>query len=349
MFKPDESRKESQESFKKRGRLGSNATASDKNIRVQELHEILIEEKQRNNELENRFEEIHKEMALKSIEMEQRIIKLKETLKKVRNGYVKTQNPIKELEIVDDVNSKLQGSIKEILKEASELVSVKENEIIKSFDFKLSEICAELEDKRKKKNKEIAANKEKEEQYTAEAEMLKKSANYIESRNKNLEEHNKQLKVELNARESELLALKKRILTMTTPLQIRPESQSPFTRIRNPLTAHSLASRSSSSDSRSQRYDTIVLKLKQLIEIERSNLRAAKTAFTAEMEYKTEIEKILRSCVDDVKMEILKKKGQIRKIELDGEKKVILDELLAAEDFLNRVYDRAYPKSLLKR
>ena len=67
------------------------------------------------------------------------------------------------------------------------------------------------------------------------------------------------------------------------------------------------------------------------------------------MEYKNEIEKILRACVEDIKMEILKKKGQSKRGESEHEKKFLIDELMNTEDFLNKVYDRAYPKSLLKR
>ena len=96
-------------------------------------------------------------------------------------------------------------------------------------------------------------------------------------------------------------------------------------RMRNPLNTQSAESRSTSSDSRSQRYETIIQKLKQLLEIERSNLRAAKTAFTVEMEYKTEIEKILRGCIEDIKIEILKKKGQSKKGESENEKKILLN------------------------
>ena len=331
--------------YRKRTRLSSNA--SDKNNRLQELQDMLHEEKLKNASLENRFEEVHHEMAVKSIEMEERIVKLKDTLRRVRNGFLQQQKPLKELEIVEDAHNKLQGTIKEILKDASELASIKENEIIKNFDSKLSEICEELENKRQKKNLEISMNKEKEEKYTAEAEMLKASANYIDSKNKTLEEQNKQLKIEFNARESEIRTLRKKISSLKSSQKSRPDTQSPFVRIKNP--SHMQSIRSTSSDSKSQRYDSIVSKLKQMIEIEKSNLRAAKTAYTSEMEYKTEIEKTLRACVDDIKQEILKKKSQLKKGEIQGEKKILIDELLNAEDILNKIYDRAYPKSLLKR
>jgi uncharacterized protein YlxP (DUF503 family) len=347
--KTDEIKKDSQESFRKRTRLYSNATNSEKNLRIQELLEQIQEEKNKQASLENRLSEVHHEMALKSIEMEERIMKLKEILKKTRNKYNLTAAPIKELEIVEDAHNRLQGSVREILKEASDLAASKENEIIKNFDEKLSNICAELEEKRKKKNLEITLNKEKDEKYKVEAEMLKASASYIENKNRTLEEQNKQLRVEFSIRESETETLKKRLQGLKHARNLRNESQTPYVRFRAGVSQDSSASRSTSSDATSQRYDSIVNKLKQLIEIERNNLRAAKTAYTAEMEYKTEIEKLLRSCVEDVKQEILKKKSMFKRGEAQDEKKVILDELLTIEDLLNRIYDRAYPKSLLKR
>ena len=345
------SRKDSAEGRRKKSRVFEiNFPNIDQSLRVQELQDLLTEEKKRNAQFEAKFDSIHHEMAVKSIEMEEKIIKLKYTQRKVRNGHLQAINPIKELEIVEDAHSRLQGSIKDILEEATDLVSIKEGEIVKSFDTRLAAICSELEEKRKRKTIEISVSKDKEEKYKAEAEMLKASASYIESKNKTLTEQNRQLKIELSTRESEVNAVKSRIkMLKATPDKNRTDSQSPFTRAKNPLHGQSIESRSSSSDSRSQRYENIVQKLKQLLDIERNNLRAAKTAFTAEMEYKTEIEKILRACVDDIKGEILKKKGQSKKGESEGEKKVLIDELLKAEDVLNKIYDRAYPKSLLKR
>jgi hypothetical protein len=341
-------RNDSNEDRRQNFRTNTNAD-SGKNIRLQEIMNLINEEKFNNSQLEAKFENIHQEIAIKSIENEQRILKLKETQQRIRNNVPSAQKHIKELEIIEEAHQKLQNSIQDILKEASNLVAVQENEIIKNFDTKLSAICTELEEKRKRKAIEIIKNKEKEEKYTQEAEILKKSAGYIETKNKTLEEQNRQLKIELSTREAEINVVKKRIESMKSIQNPRLGTESPLNFIRNPLHSQSIQSRSSSSDSRSLRYETIIQKLKQLIDIEKTNLRAAKTAYTNEMEYKTEIEKILRTCVDDVKQEILKKKGQFKKGEIDSEKKIIIDELLNTEDILNKIYDRAYPKSLLKR
>lgn len=348
-IKIDEVRKESQESHRKCARVNSNLTNSDKTSRLQELQDLISEEKSKQSALETKLAELHHQTAIKSIEMEERILKLSDILKKVKNKNNQSNIPIKELDIVEDAHNRLQGSIREILKEASDLAASKESEIIKNFDLKLSNICSELEEKRRKKNLEIALNKEKDEKYKAEAEMLKESAAYIESRNKALEELNKQLKVEFSIKESETEALRKKVMDLNRSKNSRPDTHSPFVRFRGITSQGTSSSRSTSSDATSQRYDSIVYKLKQLIEIERSNLRAAKTVYTAEMEYKTEIEKILRNCVEDIKQEILKKKSQSKRNEVSEEKKIIFDELLTIEELLNRVYDRTYPKSLLKR
>lgn len=348
-IKIDETRKESQESHRKCARVNSNLTNSDAASRLQELQDLISEEKSKHLTLESKLSELHHQTALKSIEMEERILKLSKILKKVKNQSNPSNNPIKELDIVEDAHNRLQGSIREILKEASDLAASKESEIIKNFDQKLSNICSELEEKRKKKNLEILMNKEKDEKYKAEAEMLKESAAYIEGRNRALEEQNKQLKVEVSIKMSETEALRKKVSDLNRSTTSRPDTQSPFVRFRGISSQGNSASRSTSSDATSQRYDSIVYKLKQLIEIERNNLRAAKTAYTAEIEYKTEIEKLLRSCVEDIKQEIVKKKSLSKRNEMSEEKKIILDELLMVEDLLNRVYDRAYPKSLLKR
>ena len=58
------------------------------------------------------------------------------------------------------------------------------------------------------------------------------------------------------------------------------------------------------------RYEDITIRLKKLLEQEKRNLRYVKTMVATEIETKNSLEKLLRTCVDDVKSEIAKKRSE---------------------------------------
>ena len=64
------------------------------------------------------------------------------------------------------------------------------------------------------------------------------------------------------------------------------------------------------SSARVARYEELTLRLKQLIQKEKLNLRMVKTLISGEIEQRNLLEKYLRLCVDDVKAEITKKRGE---------------------------------------
>ena len=59
-----------------------------------------------------------------------------------------------------------------------------------------------------------------------------------------------------------------------------------------------------------RRFESLIYKLKKILESEKKSLRQVKTLCSKEIEQRNLLEKILRQCVDDVKNEILKKKTE---------------------------------------
>lgn len=62
------------------------------------------------------------------------------------------------------------------------------------------------------------------------------------------------------------------------------------------------------------RYEEIISRMKKNLEREKQSIRHVKTQIAREIKQKTELEKILRQCVDDVKSEITKKKNDNKSI-----------------------------------
>ena len=99
-------------------------------------------------------------------------------------------------------------------------------------------------------------------------------------------------------------------------------------------------------------YQSVISKLKRMIELDQKNTRAARTAYARELEAKKELELMLRQCVDDVKVHINKKRSEQRmnsseKSVEDIEK--VIEILLSQERVLTLLYDKTFPpRSLMK-
>ena len=157
--------------------------------------------------------------------------------------------------------------------------------------------------------------------------------NILENQLMNLRQTNERLKQNLQIYKS----------TNIEPLA--PISRGKSARVR------SAVSRTSEKGAPNQ-YETVINKLKRMIELDQKNNRAARTAYSRELEGKKELESLLRQCVDDVKSHISKKRSEqrvhVNDNSIDDIEKVI-DILLSQERVLTLLYDKTFPpRSVMK-
>lgn len=114
-----------------------------------------------------------------------------------------------------------------------------------------------------------------------------------------------------------------------------------------------------------RRYEQVIKKLKKMIANETKKLRDIKTVYAKEIESKTQLEQLLRQCVDDVKAEITKKRSESKvlyyankrnsssmprskkKQDLtQDEREKVIEVLLSQERVLTLLYDKSFPPKL---
>ena len=71
--------------------------------------------------------------------------------------------------------------------------------------------------------------------------------------------------------------------------------------------------KSTSQRSETQRFQRHINTIKKLIDQEKANLRAIKTSYANELHSRTELENLLRQCVEDVKTEITHRRSDLRR------------------------------------
>jgi len=115
-----------------------------------------------------------------------------------------------------------------------------------------------------------------------------------------------------------------------------------------------------------QRYQDIIKRLKRLLEIERRNVRTVRTAHVNELANRTELEAFLRQCIEDVKKEISRRRGEMLasmnrskhgggssmsvedEISLESfsaaDRERVMELLLSQERVINLLYDKTFPR-----
>ena len=98
----------------------------------------------------------------------------------------------------------------------------------------------------------------------------------------------------------------------------------------------------------------MIEKLKKMLDHERKNLKGARTMFQREMSSKTDLEYMLKECVDKVKADKKKQPAKIGKFlitaqdddpsELNqAEREKVIEMLLSQEKVISLLYEKTFP------
>ncbi|CAG9328237.1 unnamed protein product [Blepharisma stoltei] len=332
--------------------LSSQGGGGDAYQKIQDLQEQLNIERTKNIQLQAHLQQAERSLAQKVIDYQTTIAALKAELKETRMGPSPNSERTKSsLEQVDSLHRKLMIAISSFKKDMQNELLDQEKDIVRIFDMKLGRICEDLEEKRQKKVEEISSLVKNEGKISKELEMLRSSAQIIDSKNLSLEQENKQLKIELKIKESELRELMEKYYRVKKQYENEEEKFEMTGTMRSVFTANSpksvtrqIETALTINNPQIERYEGVIARLKKLLEIERKNLRAARTAYTREIESKTEVEMILRKCIENVRNEIIKKRGMYKKSEAE-EREMVVEHLLNSEEVLTSIYDKAFPRS----
>ncbi|RLN48809.1 hypothetical protein BBJ28_00025669, partial [Nothophytophthora sp. Chile5] len=214
-----------------------------------------------------------------------------------------------------------------------------EKDLLRAFRARLYSVQEELESEKNKTDDGASAWIEKSKQLETEVEWTKELADRLDRLNQSLTRDNQRLKTQFSTQENDreflvkqLVTVKKDNVNLRTELEKlrqqldqfqeteQSQSQTLFpasstsslpkvhyrdalTSQQRPNTAVGINSTAATSDG-DNRYKEISKRLKRLLEVERRNLQQVRVAYKLELQNHTELESILKSCIQDVRSEI---------------------------------------------
>ncbi|CAG9312263.1 unnamed protein product [Blepharisma stoltei] len=363
-----ESRKESRpaSSTNKKRRKVQTVNTIDLENKLLELQEQLEDEKSRSKDLQAKITE-RQERYVKREQEYRRTIADYET--KLRQGAGEKPLQLLEttgrtLEKINNYQGQILNKIGTIQLKTTHLLQDQEKEIVRDFNVMLNNKTKELEEEKRKKVLGIGSYSQKESRLMEELDMRKASVEIIENKNKLLHKKNSELKIEFKAHENDQFLLEKELNeareknkklknelskarenSISVPQEMQAQTAGFDTDYRSEERLKYSPSRASDIDL-PNRYESIIQKLKRMLELERKNLRAARTAYARELESKRELETLIRQCVDDVKSHITKKRAEQRIKGPDSSPddiEKVIEVLLSQERVLTLLYDKTFP------
>lgn len=339
-----------------------NAKPNDLEIRINELNKLIQSEKDKSEQMthdmqarEDRYLKREKEYRKTLIEYENEI--------RARANY---NGPVEEqfnrnMQKIDKLHNVILDNVSHIQKKTSQILGEQEKDIKRQFNSKMKEVSKDLELEKKKKLEGVGNYAEKESQLTRELELMKTSMELIESKNKLLEEDNSKILKEFQSQQLVREALFKEIVGLKRENAIIAEetakykesamsSFTPQRSVSNSIIPTSYPKREIKQEDGS-RYDFIIQRLKKILDGERRNLKNVRNAYARELQNKTELEQILRQCVDEVKSELKTENGDKKKnVQLTAQdREKIIELMLSQEKVLSLLYEKNIPSRAVTR
>lgn len=279
---------------------------------------------------------------------EKELLERDSQLYKVKNDYKNymTRNGKYSLDSADieKIYKDLKTAVSGLDEATEKILKKQEVRMVNYYNAKLKSVNLGLNLEKDKKLKEVHEMSKNEAEIIGELEVLRASVDFIESQNVRLLEENKRLKVEISSRDQQIQLITQKLLKykhkyriyqdQIKKLVINTTSSIPASSTTSPITSpnNSLAETGISPEKKFQDYKRTIQKLRKSLTREKKNLHLVNMQYSKELDYKHEIESIIRDCISDVRKELNKQSKDWRNVQF---RKMLVDKLSKQEDLLH--------------
>jgi len=270
-------------------------------------------------DLERRQESyVSRERAYKT-----RIDELEEELlnqRQSKTGWMKEDSKMSQLK---NMQGQIMNNVELVQDRTARILQEQERDLLRAFRARLFDVQTELEKEKSKKEDGAGAWIERCRQLEAEMEWAKEVADRLERVNQTLLQENNRLKSQFGSQEEDrnflikqLVSVKKdnaRLRAEYTAMEAENEKLQEQVKegIAKAATLKAAASGGASStgakNDTEDRYKDVNIRLRRLLADERKSLQQVRQNYAQELKARTEMEMLLRQCVEDVRKEIARR------------------------------------------
>jgi len=328
------------------------------------------------NEMESRLQTYVSRERAYNAKIEELINEI-ESLKLNKTGWMKYNNKINSLKLMHE---QIINNIELVQDRTSRILHEQEKDLLKAFRSRLYDIQSELDKEKSKKDDGAGAWIERCRILEAELEYSKESADRLERINQSLLLDNNRLKSDFTSHEEDRnFLISQLVIVKKDNAKLRAEYsslESEVDALRNKIeraneepsskpVSRSLHSSLANRHDSEEKYKDINIRLKRLLTEERKSLQQLRLTYSNELKSRSELELLLRQCVDDIRKDIAKHKlesgllsttsndlsklyskqpGMIPINEFTKEdRNKIIELLLSQEKIINLLYSKTFP------
>lgn len=279
-------------------------------------------------DLERRQESyVSRERAYKT-----RIEELEEELlsqRQEKTGWMKEDGKMSQLKAIQ---GQILNNVELVQDRTARILQEQERDLLRAFRARLFDVQTELEKEKSKKEDGAGAWIERSHQLESEVEWAKEVADRLERVNQTLIQENMRLKSQFNSQEEDRNFLIKQLVSVKKDnARLRSEYTSVEAELSNlkqqlkeaskdhthhstggsslsmGKSAHTGPMQQQAKGETEDRYKEVNTRLRRLLADERKNLQQVRQHYAQELKSRTEVEILLRQCVEDVRKEIAKR------------------------------------------
>eukprot|EP00747_Dinoflagellata_sp_TGD_P165865 gnl/TRDRNA2_/TRDRNA2_187819_c0_seq1.p1 gnl/TRDRNA2_/TRDRNA2_187819_c0~~gnl/TRDRNA2_/TRDRNA2_187819_c0_seq1.p1 ORF type:complete len:437 (+),score=129.05 gnl/TRDRNA2_/TRDRNA2_187819_c0_seq1:166-1476(+) len=306
------------------------AGRDDRDTLIQELQRQLGEEKEKNRSLEDQIKYRVASFVKRETTTKNKI----ESLERRLNEGTDQDEYMRRMGVIENMHKSVVGGIECIQNNTARILQEQEKDLMRAFRARLQDVSRDLEAQRSKKGEHSTELQARHRRMVAELHEAQDLAQTFDKKNQQLTTDNAKLQEKLRTREDDRQALLKELVLSRkeaarwkaasrgetqdsqarTPGLAQPvESQSQQDLARKNFTQKQidqqrLQESHNKTYEREVKYRDAITKLKRMVESERKQVRALKEQQAAIMQQRTELEVLLRQCLDDVKAEIMRQR-----------------------------------------
>jgi hypothetical protein len=354
----------------------------DKDTIIQDLQKQLDAEKSKNQSLEDQFKYRLAHFVKRETQTKNKI----ESLERRLNEGVDNDEHVQRMAVIETMHKSVVMGLQSIQSNTAKILQDQEKDLMRAFRARLQEVSKDLEATRKGKGDAGTELQMRHRRVVAELHEAQELAQTFDKKNEQLKSDNQKLLEKLRTREDDRQCLlRELVLSKKENARLKAQvkdgaaggtaapsgeqgqtkgasgekSQKVFTQ--KQIEQAKMQQTHNKQYEREVKYREAITALKRMVEVERKTVRQLKQQQADMMQQRTEIEVLLRQCLDDVKAEIMRhrmehdKDGQIPGPPLPitamsvhelttQDRERVLELLLSQQRVVQLLYSKTFPQ-----